>query len=190
MRFRLVLVAAIGAPLVAGALSMRLWPELLEQDKPKPPELPNPPVLAATGELSPIMNLQDLDGSWHSVGGPAESPTLIYFWASWCAPCLRALPKLDASQSELQAAGVSFLSVAQDERSMARSVLSKIPVSFPVLVAEGASGDPVKAMGSRDGFVPYSVLINEEGRVLMQIAGEVPLDEVLAVVAQQDVPAL
>jgi thiol-disulfide isomerase/thioredoxin len=129
--------------------------------------------------------MSDFEGRPFTLGAPTGKPVLVYFWASWCSPCLRALPKFEASLGIFEAAGVAFLSVAQDERTAVRRVLSQSPVSFPVLVSDGALVDPLLSLGSRDGMVPYSVVLDEKGVLILQIVGEVNISQVLSNIASR-----
>lgn len=182
MARRHILIAAIGSVLIAGSFAFQLWLATVEPSRPGPLDLPKPFSPAVLGDSVPLIELRDLEGSSYTLGASTDGPTFIYFWASWCSPCLVALPQFEASLSRFEASGIKFISVAQDEASAAKQVLAKIPISFPVLVSEGASADPVVTYGSRDGFVPYSVLLDENGTVLLQVFGEVDVAKVIAAV--------
>ena len=68
--------------------------------------------------------LTDLEGTQHSLGERRGEVVVVNFWASWCAPCLKELPTLDAWHSEWDGRGASVaaISVDKDERKARRFV--------------------------------------------------------------------
>ena len=44
------------------------------------------------------MKLPDLAGASHSLDGWKGQPIVVNFWATWCAPCVKDMPALDALQ--------------------------------------------------------------------------------------------
>jgi thiol-disulfide isomerase/thioredoxin len=61
-------------------------------------------------------DMQPVSGSFPaSVGALRGRVVLLDFWATWCAPCRVAIPKLDALQARYGAQGLSVLGVTADE---------------------------------------------------------------------------
>jgi thiol-disulfide isomerase/thioredoxin len=59
---------------------------------------------------------------------------MINFWASWCAPCRKEMPLLDALYQRYQGLGFTLLGVNVEEDSgLATDWLSETPVNFPIL---------------------------------------------------------
>jgi thiol-disulfide isomerase/thioredoxin len=73
-------------------------------------------------------NFQELKG---------QTYTVIDFWATWCKPCLKAIPALIKIQDEYKALGVNFIGISCDgPRSVAKvSPLTKtLQINYPVLL--------------------------------------------------------
>jgi len=97
---------------------------------------------------------------------------VVDFWASWCAPCLEAMPELDAMRQDLRQRGYGdrfeILGVAVDkEVDKARSFLKHRPVSYPIVADQ---------IGFAPKFyeiwrLPATYLIGQDGRVAMVYHG-------------------
>jgi thiol-disulfide isomerase/thioredoxin len=97
---------------------------------------------------------------------------LLNFWATWCAPCVRELPRLDRFQRENGGAGWRVVGVAVDARASVREFLDRTPVGFAVGLA-GLEGSRLsRALGNADGALPFSVVVDRSGRVRDRVRGE------------------
>jgi len=87
---------------------------------------------------------------------------MVNFWASWCGPCRQEMPALEQLYKKYKDLGFVILGVNVDkDSSNAAGLLSKIPVSFPVLydnTNKVASQYDVKAM-------PTTYLIDRNGQL-------------------------
>jgi thiol-disulfide isomerase/thioredoxin len=64
-----------------------------------------------------------------------EKPTLVHFWATWCAPCVEELPALVNASKNLRKSGFDVIVVSVDA-----SASSKVPT---FLAKHGLSGTTV-----------------------------------------------
>lgn len=88
---------------------------------------------------------------------------VIDFWASWCAPCLKGLPELDALQRELGPRGLEVLAVSIDEElSSARNAIKGKQLNLTVLHDAGAKVAEQYGVGES---IPATVVIDRSGRV-------------------------
>ncbi len=120
--------------------------------------------------------LIDLEGKRHALSEWAGQPLLINYWASWCGPCIKEMPDLDAfSKSQANVGGVRVIGIATDKADAVRAFLKRVPVSFPILVEtipESGRGSAT-LFGDTGGVLPYSVLLDAQGRVVHSKLGSV-----------------
>lgn len=96
-------------------------------------------------------------------------PVVLNFFGSWCPPCLRELPDLQAV-SERYDGKVAFVGVTfNDTRPRARQVLDEAGVTYP------AAYDPENkvALAYAIEKMPTTVFISAEGRLLARRDGAI-----------------
>jgi thiol-disulfide isomerase/thioredoxin len=108
-------------------------------------------------------------------------PVLVNFFASYCTPCIREMPALEAAH---QAVGdqVTFLGLAmQDRPEEALALVERTGVTYQV--AQDEDGSVITALG---GIVlPTTVLLDAEGDVVASHAGELSEDQLLGLIADE-----
>lgn len=143
-----------------------LWPE----EKPAPPGM----VVTEVGELAPPLSLPDLrTGDPVAVTGPGRM-RLVNYWASWCGPCRKEMPVLDAFSRQQGGNGIKVMGIALESREEALAFLDEVPVQFQLLVENPGPGDSSVQLGNRRGILPYTVLIDADGRLLKTHYGAFP----------------
>jgi thiol-disulfide isomerase/thioredoxin len=129
-----------------------------------------PPV--ATGAPAPALSGAALSGEAVDLAALRGQVVLVDFWASWCAPCRRELPELDALYRRHRAAGLMIIGVNLDEqRADAEAFLrDAVAVSFPVL------HDPAQALAGAwsPPKMPTLYVIDRAGRIVRVFDGEKP----------------
>jgi thiol-disulfide isomerase/thioredoxin len=111
---------------------------------------------------APPLDVRLLDGSrapsWRGMRG---NVVVIDFWATWCAPCVAAIPHLDALKNELAGEPVRFFSVTYEPRGKAKAFLEKHPMTTTVGI-----DDDLKTFTSWIAWgIPMAYVIDRDGKV-------------------------
>ena len=133
--------------------------------------------VANVGDLRPDVALLDLDGRERRLSGYQGRRVLLNFWASWCGPCQAEMPALNAAQRKFADQGAIVLGIAMDEPSNVRAFLTQHPVSYPILLGRLDSPSTVLRFGDLDEVLPYSVLLDENGRIVTTHRGVLDADQ-------------
>lgn len=94
--------------------------------------------------------------------------TIVNFWATWCAPCLKEMPILEDFYKENSTKGIGLIGFTdysfadEDELSKIKDLIHDLKITYPVLVDNTKS---VRTQYKAD-LLPATVLIDREGRVV------------------------
>jgi peroxiredoxin len=116
----------------------------------------------------------------------AKGPVVLDFWATWCKPCLQALPEIQRVQDRWAARGVTMVGISEDgPRNLAkvRPFASRYKLTYPLIVDEDGSLQSAYQVRS----LPTTFVIDRRGRVVWVHQGyrpgmETMLDEALEAV--------
>ena len=128
-----------------------------------------------TPERLPDFVLNDIYGEPRNIREWTGQPLLINFWATWCAPCRREIPLLEAlhkQQNDIQVIGIAI-----DRPSDVQSFIGEFGVSYPNLVGEENAMAVSQLFGLNDLGLPFSVLTAGDGSVLVVHIGEVDVGQ-------------
>lgn len=100
-------------------------------------------------------------------------PLVLNFWATWCPPCIRELPLLDAFYQQHRQNGLQMLGIAVDQPEAVMRFLRQRPLDFPVLLAGDAGMGLALPLGNNRIALPFSVLFNADGEALEHRLGEI-----------------
>ena len=160
----LLLEPTIGVRLASTALGQRVLGAALQARAPAPPA---GLAIARTGAPLPAMTLLDADGATVEVPRAwAGRPTLVNLWATWCGPCLKEMPDLQAFARTQGDRGVQVVGIALDEAAAVRAFLPAHGITYPVLVDAPGPADAGVRLGNPAGVLPFSALVAADGRLL------------------------
>ena len=142
----------------------------------------------AIGLPAPVVSGKGFTGTEITTDG-AGTPTLLVFLAHWCPHCQREVPLLVEWEKDGKTpTGVDVIAVATGtdpanpnfppSEWLARE---EFPALWPV-IADSADKKAANAFGL-SGY-PYFVLVDAQGNVFKRLSGEIPMDELTAIIDQ------
>lgn len=127
---------------------------------------------ATAAARPPDFELPRLDGGTERLSDHfGKEVVLVDFWATFCKPCLRAMPDLDALYRARKERGFVVLGVSIDGPGSIADVqgaVARLGVSFPILLDQESRA---VALYNPRASAPFSVLIGRDGRVLAEREG-------------------
>ncbi len=127
------------------------------------PPFPAPPFELAEyreGRAVEPVSLEALNGSY----------VLLNFWATWCPPCIKEMPTMEAAFQKFKDRGFKVVAISSDEGGVEdiAPFIEKLGVTFTVLM------DPDKKASTVYGAtnLPLTFLLNPDGEVIAGSEGE------------------
>jgi peroxiredoxin len=125
------------------------------------------------GQQLPDLVLPDLDGKPHRLSDYRGRRVLLNLWASWCKPCLQEMPLLARAQEKFGDHAPIVVGIAMDDPAHARAFLAAHPANYPILLGRLSPPSTSSSLGDTAEMLPYSVLVDADGRVLATRAGSI-----------------
>jgi peroxiredoxin len=108
--------------------------------------------------------LTDLDGHTWTRSGLTGKVVLVNFWATWCPPCRKEMPDLDALASEFHEQGLVVLALSNEPEATVRAFIEAHPVRYPILLDAGGRVSDMLKIDS----IPKSFIYDRSGRMVAQ----------------------
>lgn len=115
-----------------------------------------------------------LDHGRFDLAGQRGSWVVVNYWATWCSPCLKEMPELDAfdrSRDDVVVLGLAYEEIAPDEL---RAFLADHPVGYPLAIVDVYA--PPGAFATPRGL-PATHLVAPDGRLADSFMGPVTAEE-------------
>ena len=127
---------------------------------------------ATVGGTLPELTGRRLDGREEPLSAYRGRVLLIDFWATWCVPCIVALPELRALVADLPADRFALLAVSVDEElAVVTDLMEREPM--PWYNWHVGTGSSIERGLAVRGFPTY-VLVDQEGVILSNGFGPLP----------------
>lgn len=158
-----------GNPLWRTAPGERALHAAINATAPAPPADVTP---AKVGDPMPPIVLPDLEGNSIDLAAKYRGKRLlINVWASWCGPCIEEMPELQRFTATQGTEGVQVVGLALDTAEGVQDFLSRVPVSYPIVLDTPGPADASVWLGNAKGVLPYTVLVGADGRIERQKIG-------------------
>lgn len=127
----------------------------------------------------PAFQLADIEGEQRDITEWQGKVVVLNFWATWCPPCRRELPTFKALQNEYGAQGVQFVGISLDRDELVRDYARIEELNYPQLVGPSKALELSQLLGNKIGALPFTVVVDREGRIAERIFGEWSHDEAI-----------
>lgn len=127
-------------------------------------------------EVLPQFELADRDGVKRSLAHWKGQPVAVNYWATWCGPCRREIPLLNALRAERKAQRLEIVGIAVDFRDDVLAYAKTTPIDYPMLIGEEDGLAAVQAMGLTPAF-PFTVFADSQQRIVALKVGELHREE-------------
>lgn len=114
--------------------------------------------------LSPVFTLSDLKGTNWSLQDLRGKVVLVNFWATWCPPCRKEMPDMQALYERFGPRGLVILAISDEDAAKVAPFLAAQKYTYPVLLDPGRK---VNELFSVQG-IPKSFLYGRDGKLVAQ----------------------
>ena len=125
-------------------------------------------------------NLPDTQGQTHALSEWRGKVLLVNFWATWCPPCVEEMPELVDLQNSSEIKNLQIVGIGVDSPSNIQQFTKKYQISYPILMAGMEGTEIARALGNQAGGLPFTVLLDSEGRVRQTYLGRLNMKQVKA----------
>ncbi len=129
------------------------------------------PDPVATGQRMLAARFNGLDGVSQSLEQWRGKVLVVNFWATWCGPCREEIPEFIKYQSSHGAKGVQFVGIAVDTPERVAIYAKEMGINYPLLVGGIETMELAREVGDRAGVLPFSLIIDRNGRVAATVVG-------------------
>jgi len=122
-----------------------------------------------------VVSFVDKDGTEMDISAFKGKVVLLNFWATWCAPCRKEMPMLEALEKELGGEDFAVVTMATGRNPvpMIEAFFTKINVTaLPIL------RDPKQTYARRMAVLglPVTMILDRQGREVARLRGDAEWD--------------
>jgi len=148
----------------------------------------NPQFAAAMSKLeaddlsrqSANFTLTDLTGKSWTLRDLRGKVVLVNFWATWCPPCRKEMPDLEALGKRFGPQGLVILAISDEDAGKVKPFIAEHQISYPILLDPGRKvNETFRVEG-----IPKSFVYDRDGKLVAQAIDMRTGKQFLAMLAQ------
>lgn len=152
-------------------------------------QVPDGPLLAAAMTRLQVdeqkrqkadFTLKDLKGKDWTLSRLRGKVVLVNFWATWCPPCRKEMPDLNALYAEFRDKGLEILAISDEDPGKVQSFIAEHNYTYPILLDPG---DKVSKLMAVDG-IPKTFVYDRGGKLVAQAIDMRTRGQLLQMLAQ------
>lgn len=149
-----------------------------------PAQAESPAELPAAAPLF-AETLWDVDDRPFAMATLRGRPLVVNFWARWCGPCRVEIPELARVHRQLKEKGLMVVGVGLENKAdTVREFAQAYDMEYTVLLAKEQGIPLLRALGNAKAGLPYTLVIDVQGKVVARKLGLMSRAELEAAVAR------
>ena len=108
--------------------------------------------------------LTDLRGNSWTLKELRGKVVLLNFWATWCPPCRKEMPDLEALYTRFQSQGLVVLAISDEDSEKVKPFIAERKITYPVLLDPGRK---VNDLFQIEG-IPKSFVYDRNGKLVAE----------------------
>lgn len=124
--------------------------------------------------------LSDLKGRKWALKDLRGKIVLVNFWATWCPPCRKEMPDMQALYERFSPRGLVILAISDEDASKVEPFIAAQKYTYPILLDPGRT---VNTLFDVEG-IPKTFVYNRDGKLVAQAIDRRTLGQFLAMLKQ------
>ena len=124
--------------------------------------------------------LKDLAGESWQLKALKGKVVLVNFWATWCPPCRKEMPDLEALYNRFRGEGLVILAISDEEEPKVQDFINTQKYTYPILLDPG---DLVNKRFRIQG-IPKSLVYDRTGKLVAQASDMRTITQFLSMLKQ------
>ncbi|HEX5411632.1 MAG TPA: TlpA disulfide reductase family protein [Terriglobia bacterium] len=108
--------------------------------------------------------LADLDGQKWTLKSLRGKVVLVNFWATWCPPCRKEIPDLEALYKRFRGEGLVVLGISDEEVTKVQPFARQQKITYPVLLDPGRTVNDLYSVSG----IPMSFVYDRSGKLVAE----------------------
>jgi thiol-disulfide isomerase/thioredoxin len=135
---------------------------------------------------APTLIGEKLGGGTFDLADLRGDVVVLNVWGSWCGPCRKEAPELQAVSDALKTDDVKFIGLnTRDKPEPAQAFIDRFKITYPTVLDPDGKLQLAFSDTLPPAAIPSTLIIDREGRVAARIIGPLESSTVLRQLAEQ-----